>query len=152
MSGIRKASMTDVHAIHALLSSFAEDGLLLPRSLSDIYDHLRDYTVHVDGSGTVQAVAALHISWENLAELRSLATGREFQGRGIGRKLVEQCISEAVTLGIYRIFTLTYQVDFFRHMGFEIVDKSVLPHKIWADCIHCPKFPDCDESAMLLEL
>jgi amino-acid N-acetyltransferase len=126
--------------------------LLLPRSLSDIYDHLRDYTVFTDESGGIQGVAALHISWENLAEVRSLAIDKAFQKKGCGRKLVEHCLSEAVTLGIYRIFTLTYQVEFFRRMGFETVDKSVLPHKIWADCVHCPKFPDCDESAMLIEL
>lgn len=152
MSYIRNASMSDVRAIHGLLSSFSEQGLLLPRSLSDIYDHLRDYTVFIDDAGCVQGVSALHISWENLAEVRSLAVSRKFQKQGAGRKLVEHCLSEAVTLGIYRIFTLTYQVEFFKHLGFELVDKSILPHKIWADCVHCPKFPDCDESAMLIEL
>lgn len=149
---LRKASINDVPDIHRLLSSFADKGLLLPRSLSELYDHLRDYTVYVPDGGVLQGVCALHISWENLAEIRSLAVSPRFQRKGVGSKLVEYCLSEAIALGIYRVFTLTYQVDFFAGQGFVNVDKSILPHKIWADCVKCSKFPDCDESAMLIEL
>ncbi len=149
---IQKATINDVKEIHALLSAFAAKDQLLPRSLSELYEHLRDYTVYRDSSGAVIGTVALSISWENLAEVRSLAVMEDRQKEGIGRLLVEHCLSEAVTLGIYRVFTLTYQQDFFEKMGFAPVDKGVLPHKIWADCVKCPKFPDCDETAMLIEL
>ena len=149
---IRKAKVSDVQAIHAILTHFGEKGLVLPRSLSDLYDHLRDYAVYVDGGDGVAGVCALHISWDDLAEIRSLAVMEEFQGQGIGRSLVEFALSEAVTFGIYRVFTLTYQPGFFKKMGFKEVDKKVLPHKVWSDCLKCPKFPDCDEVAMIIEL
>lgn len=149
---IRKAKIHDVHAIHAILTHFGEQGLLLPRSLSDLYDHLRDYAVYVNDKEEVVGISALHISWEDLAEIRSLAVLEPYQGQGIGRRLVEFAISEAVTLGIYRVFTLTYQPEFFKKLGFDTVDKKVLPHKVWSDCLKCPKFPDCDEVAMMLEL
>ena len=149
---IRKAKIHDIHQIHSIITHFGELGLLLPRSLSDLYDHLRDYAVFVNERDEVVGVTALHISWEDLAEIRSLAVLEQYQGKGIGRKLVEFAISEAVTLGIYKIFTLTYQPEFFKRMGFKVVDKKVLPHKVWSDCLKCPKFPDCDEVAMMLQL
>ncbi len=149
---IEKATIDDVKDIHAILSMFAAKDMLLPRSLSELYEHLRDYAVYRSKSGKVVGTVALSISWENLAEVRSLAVIEERQKEGIGRLLVEHCLSEAVTLGIYRVFTLTYQQEFFEKIGFSPVDKSILPHKIWADCVKCPKFPDCDETAMLIEL
>ena len=149
---IRKAKISDVRPIHALLTHFADQGLLLPRSLSEIYDHLRDYTVIQTSDDNIVGVAALNICWEDLAEVKSLAVLEDYQARGIGRQLVEHCLSEAVALGIYRVFTLTYQSRFFERLGFSLVDKSLLPQKIWAECIKCPKFPDCDEIAMLVEL
>ena len=149
---IRKAKIHDIHAIHSILTHFGELGFLLPRSLSDLYDHLRDYAVFVDDNDKILGICALHISWEDLAEIRSLAVLEPNQGQGIGTKLVEFAISEAVTLGIYKVFTLTYQPDFFKKIGFQVVDKKILPHKVWADCLNCPKFPDCDEVAMILEL
>lgn len=153
---IQKATIADVKDIHALLSLFASRDQLLPRSLSELYDHLRDYAVYrrkeSADSHCIIGTAALSISWENLAEIRSLAVKEKYQKEGIGRRLVEHCLSEATVLGIYRVFTLTYQQDFFEKIGFSLVDKSVLPHKIWADCVKCPKFPDCDESAMMIEL
>ena len=149
---IRKAKISDVPAIHGLLSHFAEKGFLLPRSLSDLYDHLRDYAVFEDRAGEIIGTVALNVSWEDLAEIRSLAVREDFQAKGLGSRLVEHCLSDAITLGIYRVFTLTYQPGFFRKLGFNTVDKAVLPHKIWADCIHCPKFPNCDETALLIEM
>ncbi len=149
---IRKARIADIKKIHSLLNHFAGKGLLLPRSLSELYDHLRDYALYENEDGRIAGVVALHICWEDLAEIRSLAVDEEFQKKAIGTKLVEFCVSEAITLGIYKIFTLTYQVAFFEKNGFHLVDKSILPHKIWADCVKCPKFPECDESAMLMEL
>ena len=149
---IRKAKISDVRSIHALLAYFADQGLLLPRSLSEIYDHLRDYTVMQTPDDNIVGVVALNICWEDLAEVKSLAVREDYQAKGMGRRLVEHCLSDAVVLGISRVFTLTYQSEFFEKLGFELVDKSSLPQKIWADCIKCPKFPDCDEIALLMEL
>lgn len=149
---IRKARISDIKNIHALLTHFSEKGLLLPRSLSELYDHLRDYVVFNAEDGAVKGVAALHIVWEDLAEVRSLAVDEEYQRHGIGSDLVQHCLSEAAALGIYKVFTLTYQPGFFEKLGFKLVDKATLPHKIWADCVRCPKFPDCDESSLLIEL
>lgn len=153
MAYLRKARIQDVKAIHGLLMQNAAGGLLLPRSLSQLYNHIREfYVVDPDDGGPIKGCCALSIIWEELAEVRSLAVADDMQGNGWGRKLVEACVSEAVTLGIYKVFTLTYQADFFRKQGFAEVSKDVLPQKVWADCINCPRFPDCDEIAMVLEL
>ena len=105
-----------------------------------------------DETGLVAGSCSLHIIWENLAEIRSLAVQADRQRTGLGRKLVEACVAEARELGIGRVFTLTYEVEFFRRMGFVMVDKNVFPHKIWVDCLNCPKFPDCDEVALVHDL
>ena len=150
---LRKAKIDDVKAIHGILNHFAHDGVLLSRSLSELYDHLRDYFVYWDEeSRQVVGVCALHICWEGLAEIRSLAVLDEHQRRGVGALLVDACLSDAITLGIYEIFVLTYRPDFFERFGFEEVEKSALPHKIWADCVKCVHFPDCDEIAMIVKL
>lgn len=150
---IRKAKMQDVKDIHALLMDCASAGQLLPRSLNSLYSHLRDFYVLVDKeSKEIHGCCALTIYWENLAEIRSLAVSPDLKKHGLGRKLVEACLSEAVTLGVYKVFTLTYVSGFFARLGFEEVEKEVLPQKIWADCLNCPKFPDCDETAMLIKM
>lgn len=145
---IRPARMGDVKPIHSLLQQFANKGLLLGRSISSLYDDLRDFVVY-DQGGAVQGVCALHICWENLAEIRSLAVAESSHKQGIGRALVSSCLHEAKSLEIGRVFTLTYQGGFFRKLGFAPIEKSELPHKIWSDCIQCPKFPDCDEEALI---
>ena len=150
---IRKARVLDVKNIHKLLSTFSDRGEVLPRPLSEIYDNLRDYCIFCDErQKTIIGTCAVHITWEDLAEIRSLAVKEEFTKRGIGRKLVERCIAEARDLGIHRVFVLTYKREFFEKVGFHLVDKSSLPHKIWADCLKCVKFPDCDETAMMREI
>jgi amino-acid N-acetyltransferase len=145
----RAARMADVKEIHALINSFAGEGLLLARSISSLYDKLRDFVVCIDDDNTLAGVCALQITWDNLAEIRSLAVRRDLQRCGIGSQLVRACLAEADDFGIERIFTLTYQPGFFRRMGFQDIDKRELPHKIWSDCIHCHKFPDCDEDALM---
>ncbi len=146
---IRTARMEDVKNIHTLINSFAGDGLLLNRSISSLYDKLRDFRVYTDDDNNLLGVCALQITWDNLAEVRSLAVKKEFQGKGIGAELVRNCLEEAEKFGIERIFTLTYQPGFFQRLGFKQIDKKELPHKIWSDCIHCHKFPDCDEDALM---
>src|SRR3989338_3734565 len=153
---IRDARMDDVKVMYALLQHFANKGLLLGRSLSSLYDQLRDFKVFVkDGddsaSGQILGICALHVCWENLAEIRSLAVVEEAQGQGLGRQLVEACLAEADHFGISRVFTLTYQPTFFERLQFRPIDKNELPHKVWSDCIQCPKFPDCNEEALVWE-
>ena len=144
---IRRAKITDAKEIHQLLLGYAQQGQLLGRSLVDIYDALRDFHIFEE-KGEILGVSALQVCWEDLAEVRSLAVKPGLAGRGIGRQLVEACLDEAVGLGLKRVFALTYQPGFFEKLGFAEIEKSELPHKIWTDCIHCVKFPDCDEIAL----
>jgi len=148
---IRKAQINDVKDIQKLLMNFASRGDMLSRSLSELYESLRDFYV-VEEGGVLLGAAALHIVWEDLAEVRSVAVVEDSGRKGIGSRLVQACIAEAREIGLKRIFCLTYKPDFFAKQGFRLVDKAELPHKVWGDCIKCPKFPDCDENAMILDL
>ena len=152
---IRKANINDVKVIRTILLLYSQQGILLGRSLSELYDQIRDFFVYVDSDsedGSVAGTCALHICWDDIAEIRSLAVKEGLSGRGMGKGLVGACIEEAVELGIRKLFVLTYVPEFFEKMGFRRVDKSVLPHKVWADCINCIKFPDCDEEALMMDL
>ncbi|MBN2034396.1 MAG: N-acetyltransferase [Deltaproteobacteria bacterium] len=151
---IRKAIIGDVKHIHKLLNHYAALGLLLPRPLSELYDHLRDFNVLVEDGGTekILGACALGICWEDLAEIRSLAVSEDLRGNKYGRLLVEACLKEARSLGLRKVFALTYAEAFFLRMGFRVVEKSTLPHKVWGDCLKCPKFPECDETAMVLDI
>jgi amino-acid N-acetyltransferase len=148
---IRKARMSDVKGIQQLIAEYARKGDMLPRSLADIYENLRDYFVFEEDGGGLAGSAAIHIMWEDLAEVRSLAVREGKMRRGIGTQLVESCISEAIVLGIDRVFALTYKPEFFEKLGFHVVDKAELPQKIWTDCLKCSKFPDCDEVALVAD-
>jgi len=148
---IRKAKLKDVKEIQRLIKLYSSRGDMLPRSLSELYDHLRDFFVSIRNRKVV-GICALHICWEDLAEVRSLAVEEEARNRGVGAKLVEACLKESKELGVKRIFALTYRPEFFEKVGFKIVDKAVLPHKIWTDCLKCVKFPGCDEIAVVKEI
>lgn len=148
---IRKAKISDVKDIQKLLASYATRGEMLSRSLSELYDSLRDFYI-VEEDGKVIGTSALHIVWEDLAEVRSVAVAEEVQRGGVGSQVVGACLAEARELGLKRLFCLTYKPEFFAKFGFTVVDKSELPHKVWGDCIKCVKFPDCDEIAMILDL
>lgn len=146
---IRKATLNDVKAIQSLINQYAETGQMLPRTLNELYEHLRDFHLYED-NGSLAGVCALHVSWEGLAEIRSLAVRSDRVKRGIGAELVRKCLAEANELNVKRVFVLTYQAEFFRKLGFADVDKKELPHKIWTDCLNCVKFPNCDESALII--
>ena len=143
--------MSDVKGIHQLIADYAKKGDMLPRSLADIYENLRDYFVFLEDDGELVGSAAIHIMWEDLAEVRSLAVREGRMRRGVGTQLVESCISEAIMLGIARVFALTYKPEFFERLGFHTIDKAELPQKIWSDCLKCSKFPDCDEVALVAD-
>ncbi|KFZ44051.1 acetyltransferase [Smithella sp. SC_K08D17] len=151
---LRKARIDDVKTIHRLINLSSGKGEMLPRSLMDIYNSLRDFFVYYDeDKSQVTGICAMNIIWENLAEIRSLYVDENYRKRGIGRELVEACVSETITLGLFKVFTLTYKKDFFIRLGFKEIDKNLLPEKIWADCFRCSKYPDyCDEVAMIVEL
>jgi len=150
---IRKATIKDIKAIHGLLQEYGNRGELLPRPLSKLYDHVRDFSVFV-GDETDQPLGccALQICWENLAEIRSAAVHPDHTGEKIGTKLVKNALDEARQFQIQQVFVLTYRPGFFEKFGFSVIDRSRLPIKIWADCILCVKFPDCDETAMIKEI
>ena len=148
---IRKAKLKDVKEIQGLIKLYSTRGEILPRSLSELYDHLRDFFVFVQDH-KVLGICALHICWEDLAEVRSLAVQEEVRSKGMGAKLVKACLEESKALGVKRVFALTYRPDFFERLGFKKVDKNMLPHKIWTDCLKCVKFPDCNEVAVAREI
>jgi amino-acid N-acetyltransferase len=149
---IRQATIADAEQIQRLINQFADEGRLLARSLSEIYDNLRDFSVYEGGDHQIAGVSALHISWEDLAEIRSLAVMIEERKKGIGGQLIAACLEQARQLGVKRVFLLTAIPTYFERAGFRVVDRAVLPHKIWGDCIRCVKFPECDETAMILDL
>ncbi len=149
---IRKATIKDVKIIHGLLKGYGDRGELLPRPLTKIYDHLRDFSVYVDENDNVLGCCALQFCWEDLAEIRSMAVHPEHTGKRIGTKLAHEVLSDAKLFNIKKVFTLTYRPGFFKQFGFRQVDLAELPLKIWSDCILCVKFPDCDETAMIKEI
>jgi amino-acid N-acetyltransferase len=150
---IRKASIQDVKAIKELINTYAERGEMLPRALGELYDCLRDFFVY-EKDDKIIGVAALHVGWEGLAELRSVAVSPDFLGRGIGKELVSACLKDARALGVKEVFVLTYVQDFFEKMGFALARHDDLPQKVWTECRNkCVKYPDeCNEAALTLPL
>ena len=146
-----KATIDDVEKIYKLINDFAAKNVMLPRSLSELYENIRDYFVFIQDD-TLVGCAALHIFWKDLAEIKSVAVLETTQRKGIGRKLVRVCIREAHKLRISKMFVLTYVPEFFEKCGFRRVEKETLPHKIWSECVKCHKFPDCGEVPLILEL
>jgi len=145
---VEKAKIPDVTQMHQLINHFADAGELLPRPLSELYDCIRDFFVIKEGERVV-ACAALHVSWSDLAEIRSVAVAEDSQGKGLGDEVVAACLNEAAELGIKTVFCFTYQPDFFKRHRFIDIDKMELPRKVWTDCFRCPKFPNCDEIALI---
>ncbi|MCX7912246.1 MAG: N-acetyltransferase [Dehalococcoidales bacterium] len=145
---VEKARIPDVPQIHKLINDYADKGEMLPRPLSELYELIRDFFVIREGDRVV-ACAALHIAWEDLAEVRSVAVAEDRKLRGLGRELVRACLAEAELLGISNIFCFTYKPEFFKKLGFTDIDKMELPRKVWTDCFRCPRFPNCDEIALI---
>lgn len=148
---LRKATIDDVEKIYKLINDFAAKNVMLPRSLSELYENIRDFFVFIQDD-TLVGCAALHIFWKDLAEIKSVAVLETTQRKGIGGKLVRVCIREARKLRIAKMFVLTYVPEFFEKCGFLKIEKETLPHKIWSECVKCHKFPDCGEVPLILEL
>jgi len=148
---IEKAKTSDATSIQRLINHFVSQDDILPRALSEIYENIRDFFVVREGDRVI-ACAALHINWVDLAEIRSLVAIEEDQHQGIGSLLIQTCLNEAKELGIITVYCLTRRPTFFEKQGFHLVDKMELPRKIWGDCYHCPKFPNCDASALIYHI
>ncbi|MCH6265044.1 N-acetyltransferase [Neobacillus citreus] len=148
---IRKAIMSDTESIYKLLSKYAKEGKLLARTYPSIYENLQSFVVAVLNDEVV-GICSLTILDRNLAEVRSLAVSPAYVGKGIGKALVQQIMKETANLEITKLISLTYQIEFFTKLGFNVVDKNELPQKMWKDCINCPKLHSCDETAMLLNV
>ena len=145
---LERAKISDATQMHQLVNYFADKGEMLPRPLSELYENIRDYFVVREGERVI-ACAALHVSWSDLAEVRSVAVAEDCQEQRIGTQLVEACLKEAKELGVAAVFCLTYQPTFFEKFGFSQIDKMELPQKVWTECFRCPKFPNCDEVALI---
>ena len=148
MKSVQKAKISDATQMHKLINYFADKGEMLARPLSEIYENIRDYVVVREGE-RVTACAALHVNWSDLAEIKSVAVAEDRQGQGIGNQLIEACLNEARELGIPTLFCLTYKPAFFEKFGFSQLEKMELPQKVWSECYRCPKFPNCDEVALI---
>jgi amino-acid N-acetyltransferase len=148
---IRKANVNDVKKIQELINYYAKRDRMLPRSLNELYENIRDFVVYSEGN-KIYGCCALHVDWEDLSEIKSLAVARSRCGKGVGAKLIGHCLKEAVALKVKKVFALTYIPGFFERFGFRMVDKNELPHKIWSECIKCCYFPDCKEMAMMKEM
>ena len=144
----RKARFDDIESIYGLVNIYAAQGEMLPRSRNTLYENLRDMVV-AEEEGRVIGVGALHIMWDRLAEVRMMAIAPEHTRQGIGAEIVQRLLNEGDVLGIEKVFTLTYKPDFFRKLGFIRISREELPQKVWKECIDCPKYPNCDEIAMI---
>ena len=151
MSRVEKATIPDVVQMHQIINSFAGNGEMLARPLSELYETIRDFFV-IRQDERVVACAALHVSWSDLAEVRSVAVVADSQKKGYGDELVKACMDEAKALGIPSVFCFTYRPEFFKRHGFTLIDKMELPRKVWTDCFRCPKFPNCDEVALIYKM
>lgn len=148
---IRRALASDIEPMAEIINNFAEQGVMLHRSLSELYERVRDYQVAIVDNKLV-GMAGLRVMWSNLAEIYGLAIAEGHQGLGLGRRLVESTISDAENLGIHKVFALTYEQTFFERCGFEVVNRHSLPLKVWSECLRCPKNDACDEIAVVKTL
>lgn len=146
---IRPARVGDVPAIHDLIRTFADRKLMIRRSPGELYEAIREFIVAVNDQGEVLGCAAIHVFWDDLAELKCLAVSEKAQGLGVGRRLVDACWAAARELELESVFALTYVPEFFERCGYVRIDKAELPHKIWNECVRCPLFPNCTEVALI---
>jgi amino-acid N-acetyltransferase len=147
-----KAEIPDAQAIHDLINLYAQRGDMLPRTMGEVYENLRDFYVVRGDEGRFMGCVALHIVWSDLAEIKSLAVPEDAQTRGLGSLLVEAAVEEARNIGLSRCFALTYRPAFFERLGFVQADVMTLPRKVWNECYRCPKFPSCNEIALVRDL
>ncbi len=149
---IRPAKVTDVKEIHKIVEFYADNKEMLHRSLNSIYENIQEYVVVENEEGKIVACGALHVAWEDLAEIKALAVSEKYKKQGLGKKIVHQLQKNAAELGVSKVFALSFKPDFFIKLGYTVIPKETLPHKIWSECINCHLFPDCGEVPLLLPL
>ena len=148
----RSATFADVEEIYNLIAGYAAQGLMLPKPYNILYEALREFVVAVEvDTKKIVGTGALHLTWNELAEVRSMAVHPDYKRQGIGAEIVKKLLEQGREVGVKNFFTLTYSPEFFESLGFKITTRESLPHKIWKECIDCPKFANCDEIAMILE-
>ena len=149
----RQATFADVEEIYNLIAGYASQGIMLPKPHNVLYEAIREFVVAEEISEKkIVGTGALHLTWNELAEVRSMAVHEDYKRQGIGAEIVKKLLQEGREVGVKKFFTLTYTPEFFQSLGFTTTTKESLPHKIWKECIECPKFPNCDEIAMILEI
>ena len=149
----RQATFADVEEIYNLIAGYASQGIMLPKPHNVLYEAIREFVVAEEISEKkIVGTGALHLTWNELAEVRSMAVHEDYKRQGIGAEIVKKLLQEGREVGVKKFFTLTYSPQFFQSLGFTTTTKESLPHKIWKECIECPKFPNCDEIAMILEI
>jgi amino-acid N-acetyltransferase len=132
-----------------MIRCFADQKLMIRRSMAELYESIREYLVAVDDENRVVGCVALHVFWANLAEIRGLAVAEQVQNSGVGRQLVDACWEAARELEIKSVFALSQSAAFFERCGYHPVEKSELPSRIWNECVRCPAFPECKELALI---
>ncbi len=148
----RSAKFADVEEIYSLIAGYAAQGLMLPKPYNVLYEALREFIVAVEvDTGKIVGTGALHLTWNELAEVRSMAVHQDYKRQGIGAEIVKKLLEQGREIGVKSFFTLTYSPEFFQSLGFQTTTRESLPHKIWKECIDCPKFANCDEIAMTLD-
>jgi len=145
---VRKARMSDIAPMLELINGYAARGTMLPRTEFEMSESMRDFSV-AQSAGRMLGCGALHFYSPTTGEIRSLAVDESAKTQGVGRRLIETLIEEALEYSLDAVFAFTYVPDFFRKMGFVEVERGALPLKAWKDCLRCPKFQDCDEIAMM---
>jgi len=149
---LRKAEINDAKQMHSLINYYAAKNLMLSHSLNEIYENIRDFWVYKEGRKIIGCCGLHIVGWENLAEIKSLAVDKRRQKKEIGKNMVDKCLKEAKELNVKNIFVLTYVPNFFKKFGFKKISKRKLPHKVWTECYKCPKFPNCDEEALIKKI
>ena len=148
---IRPAKVQDVKQMHRIIEFYADNKEMLHRSLNSIYENIQEYVV-AEYKGKIIGCGALHVSWDNLAEVKALAVEKTYARQGIGTKIVKTLEQNALGLGIYTTFALSFNPEFFQRMGYEVISREVLPQKIWSECINCHLFPDCGEVPLIKDV
>ena len=150
MFNYRSAVFADVEDIYNLIAGYAAQGLMLPKPHNVLYENIREFVVAVEvETEKIVGTGALHLTWNELAEVRSMAVHPDYKRQGIGAEIVKRLLVLGEEVGVKKFFTLTYSPEFFQSLGFRITTRESLPHKIWKECIDCPKFANCDEIAMI---
>ena len=148
---IEPATLRDMDSVHELVTSFANRNEMLHRPLSELYENFRDYFV-VKDEGRVVACGSVHVVWNDLAEIKAVGVREEYQSQGWGKRMIAQCMEAAREMGIATVFVLTHKTGYYDQLGFEEINVTSLPRKVWGECLRCPKFPNCNEIAMVYHL